>query len=129
MKRALRLTLPAVGSAMLVVAFIACDGERGAPCRVDGDCNTGEICRGEICGAPRPDGGTSDADLGSDTGVSCTNDGIPCTLPAECCSNQCVQNVCGPQPGGNPTCKNQLESCLSTDECCPPYSCTRGLCR
>jgi hypothetical protein len=122
--------LPLVLVGGYVLAVVACD-DRAAPCTVDGDCSTGEVCSGEeVCVALRADGGPpSDADIPAIT-VACTNDGIFCSFPSECCTGQCTNNRCGAQPGGNqPACKNQFDTCLSSNDCCQPYSCTRGLCR
>ena len=128
MKRVVRRLLASAVSATVVFAFVACADE-GAPCKTDRDCDTGQICRDEVCGSPRPGGGAADASEPVDTAPACTSDGVFCQQPSECCSGACTRNVCGLVPGGNPTCKNQLETCLTSDECCQPYTCSKGLCR
>ncbi len=121
--------MPLVVVGGYVLAVVACD-DGAAACNVDGDCNTTEVCRDSICVPIRSDGGTgADADF-PESSTTCANDGIFCSFPSECCTGQCTNNRCGAQPGGNqPACKNQFDTCLSSNDCCQPYSCTRGLCR
>ena len=127
--RVLRILLPLIVVGGYVLAVVACN-DASAACGSDGDCNTTEVCRDSVCVSIRPDGGVaSDADF-PDQSVACTNDGIYCSFPSECCTGQCTNNVCGAQPGGNtPACKNQFDTCLTPNDCCSPYSCTKGLCR
>ena len=130
--RLLRIVIPSLMVAIPAVATaVACNDDAGIACAKDADCPTGNICRDTICGLLNPDGGfATDADDNpdfDDEGGSCSEDGVPCTIAAECCSNLCDESKCAETASSIPTCKNANELCQ--DDCCVGLTCRNGACQ
>lgn len=126
--RVLRLVvLPLVVAAPVVAVAVACNNDTGIACSKDTDCPQGNICRDAVCGLLNPDASVADAststDLDSAT-TACSNDGTSCTIATECCSGQCVDQVCA-ETANN--CKNANELCQN--DCCTGLTCTNGACQ
>ncbi len=113
-------------SAVLATAVACDDGTEGA-CKVDTDCPQGTICREERCGPVTAEAGAgTPADAASST---CSNDGVSCNVPEECCSRACTSGRCGEAASvpTTPTCRGLYELCQ--DDCCEGLTCTSGACR
>ena len=120
--------LPLALAGSLLFASSACD-DAAAACKVDTDCNPGQICSSKVCIYPNGSGpnGVGDADTTFEAAPICSNDGIPCTFATECCSGICQETKCGQNLTPTQTCKQQFESCLN--DCCDGLTCSKGVCR
>jgi hypothetical protein len=96
-------------------------------------------CGGHL--APLTDGGTEGPDSGgadvvvidvivvrpdSGPGPGCEPDNVPCINPQQCCSNSCINSVCG-GPSPPPPCKPDGVACGQPGECCN-FDCNMGVC-
>lgn len=95
----------------------------GFGCRYDSDCVKNVVNGDYQCVCSR--GACIPAPAGNpdytckDTGVRCNPDGAECADGTECCSQQCVNHVCGTGGGG---------SCQGTGSCPGSCSCLTGPC-
>jgi hypothetical protein len=56
----------------------------------------------------------------------CVATGEGCTLSSECCSAYCTESLCEPPPADS--CREETESCGSSEECCPGLVCLGNTC-
>jgi hypothetical protein len=107
---------------LFAMLFVCCAAVLGAP-SCGGDNGNGDGGSDVTVG----DGGIPPGDGGCWTncgdGGNCTNLGVSCKAPGDCCSGNCANGACQP-----PSCTSDNAACTNSGQCCSGTCGSNGMC-